>query len=262
MIGFFIKKSFFDGWDNFLGLLVLNLGYIVSLLAVFGVISYFGDNFWLTVVLLAVILFATSLYSGGVSGMVHQYSNYKHEGWACFKASFKKRISHSLVFAVVVVFLLLCCFVVVPFYFQSFQNMMGMILAMIVVWVVFFCVLALMYYFPLATLMEDDKPLKTLKKCFLIMGDNFGFTLFFALYSLINLALSILLAMMAPGLTGIHLSQDVAIRLLMFKYDYIEQNPELTPKERRHMPWEELLYDEREKVGHRSLKGMIFPWKD
>ena len=31
MIGFLIKKTFFDAWDNLIGLVVSNLGYIVVL---------------------------------------------------------------------------------------------------------------------------------------------------------------------------------------------------------------------------------------
>ena len=52
-------------------------------------------------------------------------------------------------------------------------------------------------------------------------------------------------------------SQD-AMKLLMFKYDYLDENPDADIK---HIPWDDLLYDEREKVGPRSLKSMIFPWK-
>ncbi len=45
----------------------------------------------------------------------------------------------------------------------------------------------------------------------------------------------------------------------MFKYDYLESHPEVN---RRQIPWEELLFDEREKIGPRTLRGMIFPWRN
>jgi hypothetical protein len=32
--------------------------------------------------------------------------------------------------------------------------------------------------------------------------------------------------------------------------------------DRRHIPWEELLAEDREKTGTRSLRSFIFPWKD
>jgi hypothetical protein len=43
------------------------------------------------------------------------------------------------------------------------------------------------------------------------------------------------------------------------KYDYLEENPRA---DRKHIPWETLLREERERVGKRTLKGMIFPWKE
>ena len=49
----------------------------------------------------------------------------------------------------------------------------------------------------------------------------------------------------------------------LYKYDYLEEHPELTTKkERRHIPWEELIYEDRETLGPRKLKSFIFPWKD
>ena len=35
-----------------------------------------------------------------------------------------------------------------------------------------------------------------------------------------------------------------------------------TKKERRQIPWEELIYEDRETLGPRKLKSFIFPWKD
>jgi len=43
------------------------------------------------------------------------------------------------------------------------------------------------------------------------------------------------------------------------KYDWLEANP---GADRRKIPWDALLIDEREKTGTRSLKNLIFPWKD
>jgi hypothetical protein len=43
----------------------------------------------------------------------------------------------------------------------------------------------------------------------------------------------------------------------MVKYDYLEEHGQA-----KSIPWEELLEDEEDKMGRRSLRGMIFPWKD
>jgi len=119
--------------------------------------------------------------------------------------------------------------------------------------------LALMYFFPLAAQLPDDKPLKTLKKAFMILGDNMLFSLFLGIYTVILLALSVVFATIIPGVAGNALSKQVAMKLLMFKYDYLEANPKTS---RKHIPWDELLFEEQEKIGKRTLRGMIFPWKE
>jgi hypothetical protein len=64
---------------------------------------------------------------------------------------------------------------------------------------------------------------------------------------------------MIPGVAGISLSRMDTTKLLMLKYDFLEANPDCTKKD---INWEDLLYEERQLVGPRSFKGMIFPWKD
>ena len=44
---------------------------------------------------------------------------------------------------------------------------------------------------------------------------------------------------------------------------YLEEHPELTTKkERKNIPWEELIYEDRETLGPRKLRSFLFPWKD
>ena len=40
--------------------------------------------------------------------------------------------------------------------------------------------------------------------------------------------------------------------------DYLEENPDT---DKKHLPWEDILFEEKEKVGPRSFRSMIFPWK-
>jgi hypothetical protein len=75
----------------------------------------------------------------------------------------------------------------------------------------------------------------------------------------ITLVLSVFTAGLLPGLAGIALSADVALRLRLFKYDWLEANPEAN---RRKVPWDDLLEEDRELVGTRTFKGMFFPWKE
>ena len=53
-------------------------------------------------------------------------------------------------------------------------------------------------------------------------------------------------------------SRMATMKLLMKKYDFLEENPDATKKD---INWEDLLYEDKQLVGPRSIKNMIFPWK-
>ncbi|MDR0683993.1 MAG: hypothetical protein LBF83_02555, partial [Spirochaetaceae bacterium] len=105
----------------------------------------------------------------------------------------------------------------------------------------------------------DTKLTKIIKKSFIIFFDNPGLCIFAFFHNLALLALSVLLAFLIPGPAGILLFLDEALRLRLLKYDWLEENPDA---DRRKIPWESLLIEEREKTGSRSFKSFIFPWKD
>ena len=113
----------------------------------------------------------------------------------------------------------------------------------------------------LIALIQAGKPLPE-KYRFLLFADNPGFSFSLALYNLVSLALSLFLALLMPGFAGVALASDDAMRLRMYKYDWLEQHPGLDARARKDIPWDELLAEDRELVGKRTLKGMIFPWKE
>lgn len=258
MVGFFIKKAFFDGWDNLISMVVHNLGYLVIIFGFFGLLSLStaSNVLFFLVIILGVGLLA--FYTAGAASAAWAYAYYQRPGWSELKRGIRISWRHSLLFWALVLLLVTLAFLVIPFYL-SFGNMVGIILSVILFWVTVILTFALMYFFPLFFAMQGDRPLKTLKKSFLLVFDNPFFTLFLAIYQLINIIFSLLLAFLAPGFTGVNLAGSVATKLLLFKYDYLEEEPEAN---RKSIPWEDLLYEEREAVGPRTLKGMIFPWKD
>ena len=258
MIGFFIKKAFFDGWDNLIGLVLFNIGYIVSMFVLFWLSMTAGQNNWVIgygALILSIIL--VSILMGGTAAVTHNYSNYQHDAWAAFRNGVKRNIRHSLLFSLILILFFANLFLIIPFY-ASFGSIPGYILAVILIWVEVIILFSLPYYFPLMNLLPGDRAFKTAKKCLLIVGGNMGFTLFYLLYSIFCLAVSAFTMGIVPGLTGMQLAAQDAMKLLMYKYDYLEENPDADMK---HIPWDDLLYDEKEKVGPRSLKSMIFPWK-
>ncbi len=257
MIGFFIKKAFFDGWDNLIGLVLQNLIYTVLLLCGIGALMLSDISFALTVALLAIVLLAACILLGGTAGAVHNYSDYERDTWSAFALGIRNNIRHSLLFFGICLFILLMCLYVIPFYL-AVDNMITVVLVVVLMWILVILLLALPYYFPLMNLLPGDRPFKTLKKCFIIVSDNLLFTLFYFVYNIVVVAVSVFVMGLIPGISGYMLGAQDAMKLLMFKYDYLEEHPDA---DRRKIPWSELLYEEKEKVGPRSFRSMIFPWK-
>ena len=77
--------------------------------------------------------------------------------------------------------------------------------------------------------------------------------------------ISIIMLGIAPGMAGLVLSRCNAMRLLMKKYDYIEEldkkGEPANSQARRKIPWKELLAEEEEANPVRTFKDFWLPWK-
>ena len=249
--------AFFDGWDNLIGMVLLNIVYIAIFflfVSSFALVEYGPLPFFLAILAL---LFVTAVFSGAVSNVAYGYSDYRRDTWNDLKAGFSRYFRHSMLMFLIYVVLALLTLFIIPFYMGNF-GIIGAVISVILIWLVIFSVMALPYYFALSSYLPGDRPLKTLKKCFIIMGDNMGFSIFFLLYNIVCVALTLFTVGLIPGAAGMNLASHDAVRLLMMKYDYLEENPDA---DRKHLPWTDILFDEEEKVGPRSFKNMIFPWK-
>ena len=257
MKGFFIKKAFFDGWDNLIGLVLFNLGYLaLFLLLLFS--SYIGEkSMALMIASWVLLLFVNAFYSGAVANAVYGYSCYKRNTWSDFKEGWSRYARHSLLYAFITLLLALIIFLVIPFYY-TMGNAVSLVITVLLLWVVIIALLALPYYFALSSYLPGDRPMKTLKKCFIVLADNMGFSIMFLFYNIFCLALTVFTLGLIPGFAGMSLASHDAIKLIMLKYDYLEENPDTN---RRHLSLDDILYEEREKIGPRSFKNMIFPWK-
>lgn len=258
MIGFLIKKVFFDIWDNLMMIIVTNLGFLapLALILLSGFLADYSVAASVAVLVISILVF--SLYSLGINATVFGYSRYRRDGFRAFKEAFRYHLGHAFFHFGLCIILVLLFAAVIPFYF-AIGNFFGFFMGMVVFWIALIVFLAMQFFFPLCFHVEADGPFKTFKKCFLVAGDNFGTSLFLLLRTIIDMLLTILTATMIPGFTGIALSRMDTMKLLMKKYDFLDANPNLTKKD---LNWEDLLFEERELVGPRSLKGMIFPWKD
>ena len=265
MYGFLIKKAFFDMWDNLLATFVLNVGFVVIILGAVHIplinSFYLSDMMIINYLLLFVdILFRFSIFSiymGAVSSCAKMITDYERVNIKYFIQSLKETIKPSFLFALVnTVFAFFCYYALSYYYFM--ESIYGVILFTIVFWVSIIWVCAAQYFFPLQS--RIDKIFKkNIKKMFYMLFGNSTFTIILLIISILIIAISIFTFLLIPGITFVMILLNTALKLRLLKYDYLEENTNANPKK---IPWDILLEEERKSVGKRTLKGMIFPWKD
>ena len=268
MIGFLIKKNFFDLWDNLIRIILVNIGFIafmsfpVFIPPLFASLPLLGGAFALIGILWCFVYLSAAALS------FKAVSDYGSFGFADFINNLKIIWPAGLLFGAIVYLAYLLCSVVIPFYL-GMNSTIGLFLAAIIFWTLILAVLALQFFFAVRVRL-DTKFVKVIKKCFIIFFDNPKFCIFtfahnFFILGLAGLATFLfpgpagMLLFLVPGPAGMVLFLDESLRLRLLKYDWLEVNPGAN---RRQIPWDAILIDEREKTGDRSLKSFIFPWKD
>ena len=261
MIGFFLKKNFFDGWDNFLPLALFNIVFILIVFLFFSFAYLLSSMPMLSLLSLFICILMTGALLLAVSNLMSRIADYKSFSFKEIGGEIKRTWRHGVLFAVIEAFCWIIVGVAVPYYF-SFRNFLGLFLGVSVVWIFAVIQLSLLWFFPIRSRLESNFR-KCLKKCFIVFFDNTGFTLFMLLYSVVLVILTPFLAFLVPGFSGLLLAWNNAFKLRMYKYDWMELHPEIPiPTARKQIPWNELLAEDRETVGSRSIRNLIFPWKD
>ena len=266
MIGFLIKKTFYDLWDNLFRIILLNLGFIVSLAIPILIPGFLHRIPVLYIIVTAVGILWCFVYLAAAAITVKAVSDYGVFNLADFWISLKKGWPVGIVMGLVVFFFFIMITIIIPFYLNM-GSFVGILLAGLLFWTLVLAVISFQFFFAIRARL-DTKPLKIIKKCFIIFFDNPGFSIFSALYTLATLILSIVFVFLLPGPGGLLLFLDEGLRLRLMKYDWLEANPpapdspSLLRKARRQIPWDAILIEEREKTGTRTLRNFIFPWKD
>ena len=258
---FFIKKNFYDGWDNMLSLIVINLVIMTVSLGLLSLIYALQQSVPLVIaliILFGIVISILTLASGEVASSA---ANFGSAHIADFFRAIPSCIVDGIRFGLILSVVGTAAYVCIPFYFAQ-KTLPTMFIGSMFVWLVVFTLLSLQWFVAIRSLMHNDFK-KCLKKCFIVFFDNIWFSLFTVVYNFFLLALSVFLFGLLPSVAGITLAQVNALRLRLYKYDYYEAHPELkTPKEKRYIPWDELLQNDKETLGPRSFKSLIFPWKE
>jgi len=256
VFAFLIKKAFFDLWDNLLRIVILNLGYIVA-----GALIIYPPYLFKSVPVLFFLSFFLGLlilcaYTGAVSGMVRQIADYQQPEARQFVSLLKASLPTSVLFALLNAALFLLLNIAFPVY-QAMRSLVGSVASSFLFWFLVLWILAGQFFYPIQSQL-DRRFGKMLKKMFLLLLDNPLFSIGLFLGVLFILAVSLFTALLLPGISAAMLWLNVGLKLRLYKYDYLEKNPE----GRKTIPWDALLVTDRERVGKRTLKGMIFPWKE
>lgn len=260
MIGFYIKKNFFDGWDNFLSLIVFNLISYVILFGLYFLISLVVDIPLLFFCFLFIGIYVSTLLFFSMGMSTAEIARYKSASILSLFSNIPLVWKEALFLSLLYLALFISATVALPFYF-TMGGVFGLSITAIIFWIIVMTLLALQWFIPLSVQLKGGF-LKSLKKSYLLFLDNGGFSLCMAIYTILLVIVSALLAFFAPGFSGISLAQNNALKLRLYKYDWLEENPDIAQtKERKNIPWDELLAEDDEIIGPRSFKSLIFPWK-
>jgi hypothetical protein len=257
MIGFLIKKTFFDLWDNLFRIALINLGFIASLAIPVFIPTLLESLPALGILTVLVGILWCFVYLSAAALSIKTISDYGSFGFADFFRNLKTAWPTGLVMGLFVFVIWLLVTVAIPFYLNM-SSLFGLLLSAVIFWTLVVGVLSLQFFFAVRARL-DVKISRVIKKCFILFFDNPGLCVFSLLHNLVILVISMFLAFLFPGPGGLLLYLDEALRLRLLKYDWLEENPGAN---RRKIPWDALLIDERERTGTRSLKSFIFPWKE
>ena len=261
MIGFLIKKTFYDLWDNLFKIVVLNLGFFAStaipiFLPRLG--ALLTESVALDITLTAVGILCCTVYLSAAALTIKPISEYGTFTFKEFIQSFKKAWPAGLVMGIIVFLLFMIITVIIPFYLSMESPVLGLSLAAVIFWTAVFGILSFQFFYTVVARLTPNL-VKALKKSMLIAFDNTALAFFMVINNAIAIVISVFFAFLFPGPVGALLYLDEALRLRLLKYDWIEANP---GEDRRKIPWDALLIDERERTGTRTFKNFIFPWKD
>ncbi|MDR2521544.1 MAG: hypothetical protein LBC72_03190 [Spirochaetaceae bacterium] len=240
-----------------LRVMLLNLGFLaIAALFLFAAYMLRGVPVF-AVLALAAGLAVGSIYLVAAALSVKTLSDYGTFGPGDFLKNIKPALCPGLLAAALIAVVVLLAAVVIPFYVRL-KTIPGLFIAILLFWALAGTLLALQFFPAVCGRLEPDIK-KAIKKCYILFFDNTAFCVFSFLHNLVFLALSVFFVLLlVPGPCGMLLFLDEGLRLRLFKYDYLEQHPGTN---RRAIPWNELLQEERETAGSRTLKSFIFPWK-
>ncbi|MBN2351506.1 MAG: hypothetical protein JXD23_02980 [Spirochaetales bacterium] len=257
MFSFFIKKTFFDMWDNLLAMFLLNVGFVFLVCGFFILPAMTGITGTFLIFYVAAGVVVIAYYTGGVFRFTLDLSDNKRGGLVLFFKHLIGSWKQNLVSCVLALVLAAAALVAIPSYLLA-DSMVLVIIGGIMFWAWFTAFLASLF-FPPASVRLKKKVFSCLRDSFSFVFDNLAFCLAVFFFFLITLAVSALLFFMLPGPATALLWINVCFKIRLYKYEYLRTHPGTA---KRDIPWDELIAEDRNMLGKRTLRGMIFPWRE
>jgi len=274
MFKFWFKKNFCDGWDNLFHLIVPNLVIMASV--VLGILLCIGVNSlplsegWKNLLSFIAIFIACGficIFVFAEGDNCAQIANFDSPSFKNYFAQIVPCIKDGLFFGFFLALLGSIMYVSFPYYYRvwipadgSKGSLFGLVFMSVVFWFFIISILSLQWFLPIRSLMKNNFK-KCFKKSYIIFFDNTWFSIVIALNNLLLTVLSVICLGLIPGISGLILANTNALRLRLYKYDWYEVNPGMTKQQRKEIPWDELLENDKETLGPRKFKSFIFPWK-
>jgi len=253
-----IKKTFFDLWDHLFFAMAVNLVFTLATLGLSSLSFLFqglgpGGLF--------IFLPLPFLLASVLGGLATFWSK---DIAVVGSAKFADLVPHlaaswkaSLVFGFAWLVLVAGFLFGVPFY-TAINPILGFVFGIVMAWALFFGA-GMSLFYPGLNAQIEPRVRKLLKKSFMVFLANPGISFLMALVFVGALVLTVVTLGFFPGIVGLSLWLQVCFKFVMLKYEWMEANPEADHKK---VPWSVILADDMEKVGPRSFKSLIFPWKD
>ncbi|MDR3131198.1 MAG: hypothetical protein LBU18_06595, partial [Treponema sp.] len=178
MLGFLLKKFFFDLWDNLFRMALINLGFIASAsIPIFIPPLLESVPFLSLAVLIAGILWCF-VYITGAAISLKAVADYGSFGFGDFFKNMKAAWPQGIAYCLLNFLLVLLAVKVIPFYIGlEAMPMLGLVLGAVIFWTLVICTLSLQF-FPAVLARRDTRIGGIIKKCFIIFFDNSGFCIF------------------------------------------------------------------------------------
>ena len=258
MIGFIIKKAFFDTWDNLIKFVVFNFMTLPFLVLAYYGFKLFAVGGLIGFAVVFIALVGLIIHQGTIAYFIKEIGNSQSVSVKDYLKYLKTDFKIKLQFGVAWSFFITVTSFSILYYLNG-TGMMSLIPLALVFWFSVMTSMATLMFFPIKIRLEGNFK-KVIKKCFILLLDNplAGIVVF--IYTILLFLLSIpSLGLLPPGLSSIACVLDTTVHLYDLKYEYLDKNPDAN---RKKIPWKELTWDLNQNIGPRSLKGMIFPWKD